>query len=101
MLHNLVQNARDAALEAHPDGGGSVRVSLEDTGADVRIRIEDDGPGIASDQIERIFDPYVSDKEGGTGLGLSISHRIVSEHGGRIEVDSRPGKTAFVVVLPR
>ncbi len=100
VLHNLVQNARDAALVANPNAGGRVRVRLERDRAEIQIRVEDNGLGIPAERIDEIFDPYVTDKVGGTGLGLSISSRIVSEHGGRIEVESRPGRTAFIVILP-
>ena len=100
VLHNLLQNARDAVASAHPDGGGTVTVSLEETEDAVYVRVEDDGPGIAADRAEAIFEPYHTDKHGGTGLGLAITQRIVTEHGGRIEVDSRPGRTVFTVVLP-
>ena len=58
-------------------------------------------PGIAADQTEAIFEPYYTRKESGTGLGLAITQRIVTEHGGRIDVESKPGRTVFTVVLPR
>jgi signal transduction histidine kinase len=100
VLYNLLQNASDAARAAHPNGGGTVRVSLEQGLDEVRIRVEDNGTGIPKDHIDLVFDPYFTDKEGGTGLGLAITSRIVTEHGGRIEVESRPGRTVFRVVLP-
>lgn len=99
-LHNLLQNACDAAAAAHPNGGGTVRVSLEQGLREVRIRIEDNGPGIPEDRIDLAFEPYFTDKPGGTGLGLAITSRIITEHGGRIDVESRPGRTVFTVVLP-
>ncbi len=101
VLHNLLQNARDAAREAHPDGGAAVRLSLEASSDTAIIRVEDNGLGIPADQTDAVFEPYYTRKEGGTGLGLAITQRIVTEHGGRIEVASRPGKTTFTVVLPR
>jgi signal transduction histidine kinase len=100
VLHNLLQNAQDAALEAHPDGGGAVRVSLEKGPRAVCIHVEDNGAGIAPDQEKAIFEPYYTRKERGTGLGLAITQRIVTEHGGRVEVKSRPGRTVFTVMLP-
>jgi two-component system nitrogen regulation sensor histidine kinase GlnL len=63
--------------------------------------VEDNGMGIAADQAEAIFEPYYTRKEGGTGLGLAITQRIVTEHGGRIDVESRAGRTVFTVVLPQ
>lgn len=100
VLHNLLQNASDAARAAHPNGGGAVRVSLEQGLDEVRVRVEDNGAGIPKDRIDLVFEPYFTDKEGGTGLGLAITSRIITEHGGRIDVDSRPGRTVFTVVLP-
>ena len=100
VLHNLLQNARDAAIEAHPDGGAAVMLSLEEQERTVAIRVQDNGRGIAADQAEAIFEPYHTRKDGGTGLGLAITQRIVTEHGGRIDVESQPGRTVFTVVLP-
>ena len=99
-LHNLLQNACDAARAAHPNGGGTVRVSLVQGLHEVCVRIEDNGAGIPEDRIDLAFEPYFTDKEGGTGLGLAITSRIITEHGGRIDVESRPGRTVFTVVLP-
>jgi nitrogen fixation/metabolism regulation signal transduction histidine kinase len=101
VLHNLLQNARDAAAEAHPAGGGEVRLSLQEKAGTLYIRVEDNGAGIPADQAEAIFEPYYTRKEGGTGLGLAITQRIVTEHGGRIDVESRAGRTVFTVVLPQ
>jgi signal transduction histidine kinase len=101
VLHNLLQNARDAAREAHPDGGGAVLLSVEKKAGTVYIRVEDNGPGIPTGQADAIFEPYYTRKEGGTGLGLAITQRIVTEHGGRIDVESRAGRTVFTVVLPQ
>ncbi len=101
VLHNLLQNARDAAREAHPAGGAAVGLSLEEKAGTVYMRVQDNGAGIPADQTEAIFEPYYTRKEGGTGLGLAITQRIVTEHGGRIDVESRPGRTVFTVVLPQ
>jgi signal transduction histidine kinase len=63
--------------------------------------VADSGPGIAPEVRPHLFEPYFTTKEAGTGLGLAISDRIVREHGGRIEVESEPGKgTTFSVCLP-
>ena len=101
VLHNLLQNAQHAAIEAHPDGGAAVRLSLEQSAGTLYIRVEDNGAGISAEQTEAVFEPYYTQKEGGTGLGLAITQRIVTEHGGRIDVESKPGRTVFTVVLPR
>ena len=100
VLHNLLQNACDAAADAHPTGGGLVTLSLAKEAGTLFIRVQDNGAGIPAEQVEAIFEPYYTQKRGGTGLGLAIAQRIVREHGGRIDVESRPGQTAFTVVLP-
>jgi len=99
VLHNLLQNARDAASAHHPTGGGAVTISAESSGGTIFLRVEDNGPGIPPAQVASVFDPYYTTKEGGTGLGLAITQRIVTEHGGRIDVESKPGRTVFTVVL--
>jgi two-component system, NtrC family, sensor kinase len=101
VLANLVMNA----IQAQPDGG-QVRVSIDDAdsnGDAVRVRVEDDGPGIPADARERIFEPFFTTKDPGegTGLGLTVSYGIVTDHGGRIEVESADGEgSAFIVCLP-
>jgi signal transduction histidine kinase len=96
---NLVANAIDAC----PDGGTvTVRTCVVADGG-VEIRVIDTGTGIAPDVREKIFDPFFTTKPQGqgTGLGLSISHGIVADHGGRIDVESEPGRGAcFIVRLP-
>ena len=65
----------------------------------VVIEVADDGPGIP-DSHAPIFDAFYSTKPKGTGLGLAIVHRIVTDHGGSVAVESRPGHTVFTLVLP-
>ncbi len=101
VLHNLLQNALDAANAQHPNGGALVSVGVEERAASVYLRIEDNGAGIAAAEADAIFEPYYTRKEGGTGLGLAITQRIVAEHGGRIDLESTPGRTVFTVVLPK
>ena len=96
VLLNLLQNAIEAL---GPKGGGSVAVRARREPRHVWMEIEDDGPGIPSGQPS-IFDAFYSTKPNGTGLGLAIVHRIVTDHGGNIDVDSRPGRTRFRVTLP-
>jgi CheY-like chemotaxis protein len=69
----------------------------------VIVEISDDGPGIPEDLQPKIFDPFFTTKEGGkgTGLGLTVAYAIVEEHGGRIDLDSRPDAGAsFRIELP-
>jgi len=92
VLLNLLNNAIEA-------GGRAVRLRGRRGPRQVFIDVEDDGPGLSAADAP-IFDAFYSTKEGGTGLGLAITHRIVTDHGGTIDVSSRPGKTSFNVVLP-
>ena len=96
-LLNLLGNAIEATDE------GEIRLeALADGEQDVEISISDTGMGIPLENIERIFDLYFTTKPEGTGLGLGLVHRIVTEHGGRLEVDSEPGRgTRFTLLLPR
>jgi two-component system nitrogen regulation sensor histidine kinase NtrY len=97
-LGNIVANA----LEACGDGG-RVTVAVEASGESdcVRIVVKDDGAGLAPDQLERIFEPYYTTREDGTGLGLAIVMKIVTDHGGNVEVESEPGRgSVFSIVLP-
>ncbi len=90
------------AIQAMPDGG-EMRVSGARKGDTVRIDVADEGVGIPAEHLEEIFDPFFTTKGvgEGTGLGLSVSHSIVEKHGGRIQVESEPGKgTTFSVYLP-
>jgi PAS domain S-box-containing protein len=96
VLLNLLNNAVEATGAA---GGGNVLLRGRRGPRQVFIDVEDDGPGLSSPDAP-IFDAFYSTKEGGTGLGLAISHRIVTDHGGSIDVTSRPGKTNFRIVLP-
>ena len=65
------------------------------------VRVRDNGPGIPPDRLERIFDPFYTEKASGTGLGLAISRKIVEAQGGTLEVESEVGHgTEFVLELP-
>ncbi len=64
------------------------------------VSVRDNGPGIAEDIRPNLFDPFVSSKPSGSGLGLALVAKIVNEHGGMVEVDSRPGRTEFRLHLP-
>lgn len=96
---NLFMNARDAM-----PAGGKLGVETSFDASHVRVRVTDTGSGIPPEVLSRIFDPFYTTKVPGkgTGLGLSISYGIVREHGGIIEVNSRPGEgTTFALVIPR
>ena len=75
-----------------PEGGGAVPLQIE---------IVDDGPGVPADLLPNLFEPFVSGRENGTGLGLALVAKIVSANDGLVAVESRPGRTAFRLSLPR
>jgi signal transduction histidine kinase len=95
---NLVDNAVDAM-----DGRGAIDIYADPAeGGGVQVRICNTGPGIDPEVVPHLFEPFFTTKAPGvgTGLGLHISHAVVARHGGRIEVDSKPGQTCFIVTLP-
>jgi signal transduction histidine kinase len=96
-FQNLVTNAREAS-----NGALLLRIHLAPIGEGcVAIRFEDNGPGIAPEEIPRLFQPFHTTKRRGTGLGLALVHRIVEAHGGEIRIEGRPGQGAvFTLVLP-
>src|SRR6185503_3659622 len=96
VILNLVKNGIDAVATTD---GGRVIVRTRRAPRHGIIEVEDEGPGIPGPDAP-IFDAFYSTKPHGTGLGLAIVHRVVTDHGGTIEVDSRPGKTVFRVSLP-
>lgn len=104
---NLIKNA----AEAFADKKGRIAIrTYYDNAANYHperpeklplcIEIEDDGEGITPEAISRIFQPYFTTKPGGQGLGLPIVSKIVDDHGGTIDVSSKPGKTVFRISLP-
>ena len=100
---NVVTNAIDAAADEERTGG-CVGVCARYLAAKklVEIEVRDNGPGISPDQMEKLFSPFLSTKKGrGTGLGLPVSQKILSEHGGRVLVQSSPGQGAcFTLEMP-
>lgn len=96
VLLNIVQNAIEALV---PSQTGNVVVRARRHPRQVVVEIEDDGPGLPSPDAP-VFDAFFSTKAAGTGLGLAITHRIITDHGGTVDVDSRPGRTCFRLTLP-
>ena len=98
VILNLLMNA----IQAMPAGGEiSLGGRFSKDAYWVELTIQDSGIGIPQGDLEKLFDPFFSTKEGGIGLGLSIAHRIIDQHHGKIEVESTPGKgTRFTISLP-
>src|ERR1039458_2463399 len=95
---NLFLNARDAMT-----AGGTLEVRTWSEGLGVKAEVADSGPGIAPENLHRIYDPFFTTKAArkGTGLGLSVTYGIIQEHGGSIEVANRPsGGARFRLELP-
>jgi len=95
---NMVNNAVDAIKPP-----GKIIISTHNAGKNIIIRVSDTGSGMTEEQISKIFLPFYTTKEvgKGTGLGLSVSYGIIKNLGGKIDVDSKPGKgSTFSVILP-
>lgn len=97
---NLVSNAIDAAATV---AEGQVRLAVEDGEDFFALAVSDNGPGLDEEAQRKVFQGFYSSKgAAGTGLGLMVCQKIAQEHGGRVELDNRPGQGAtFRLVLPR
>jgi len=98
---NIILNALDAMGE-----GGKLAIQISATDLDgkeaVSVKIADTGGGIPLEQLNSIFTPFFTTKESGTGLGLPIANRIITNHGGKIQITNNPGLgVEFRVVLPK
>lgn len=103
ILSNLVGNA----LKYTPEGG-RVRVALRDGPVDVELDVEDDGPGIAAEDLPRVFERFFQAvghdrrREGGVGIGLALAKELADLHGGELSVRSESGRgTTFSLTLPK
>jgi two-component system sensor histidine kinase KdpD len=101
VLANLLENAVKYSPDSEP-----VRVQVQAVGSEVRIRVVDHGPGVAPEELERIFEPFHrgargAGEAGGAGLGLAIARGFAEANGGRVWAESRAGQGAtFVLALP-
>jgi two-component system sensor histidine kinase TctE len=98
MVRNLVDNAINYSGR---QGVVTVRVFFDPYSGVQILQVEDNGPGIAPEVMERLFEPYVTNKRGGTGLGLAVAHRIVTEHAGTLTAETGAWGTRFTLDLPR
>ncbi len=95
-LLNLIRNAVDAM-----PAGGNLTVSAKRNGADALVSIRDSGRGMTEEEARNLFVPFFTTKSDGTGLGLAYAQQVISEHGGRIDCATVPGKgSTFSVQLP-
>jgi two-component system, sporulation sensor kinase E len=96
VLVNLIRNAMQAM-----NRGGEIRIETGSGSEAVWVSISDTGRGIPEEKLNRIFQPFFTTKKKGSGLGLMIVQRIIRDHGGKIDLESKPGKgTTFRVWLP-
>jgi signal transduction histidine kinase len=97
VLLNLMLNAIHAV---GPGGAIAVRASLDGEGK-LNLSVSDDGKGVEPADLDRIFEPYFTNRDGGTGLGLALVRRILDEHGGRIAARNNPeGGLTMELTLP-
>ena len=98
-LEQVLLNLALNAIAAMPDGG-TLRFNISDQDGKLRIDISDTGHGIPQEIHAQIFDPYFTTRSDGTGMGLALCDKIVRQHDGTIEFESRPGWTTFTILLP-
>jgi signal transduction histidine kinase len=99
-LRQIALNLLANAASFSPDGG-EVLVSITQEGRSLRIGIQDQGSGVQEELREKLFDPFVSGREGGTGLGLALSRSLAQAHGGDLTLESSSSEgSEFRLTLP-
>jgi PAS domain S-box-containing protein len=101
-LHQVLMNLLTNAREAMPEGGQArIETAPAERSGWIRLLVADTGSGIPAEEVSKIFDPFFTTKRTGTGLGLSVTYGIIQEHGGTVDVQSRPGAgTTFILSFP-
>jgi two-component system, NtrC family, sensor histidine kinase PilS len=100
-IRQIIYNVAKNAVRAMPEGG-TLTVEGREDGAWYSIKFRDTGRGMSVEELARVFTPFSTAFDGGTGLGMAIVRRIVEDHGGAIDVESRPGEgTTVTILLPR
>jgi two-component system nitrogen regulation sensor histidine kinase GlnL len=108
---NLVKNAAEALehvsspeIRFHTSFRPGIRIAVQGVAERIslplEIIVEDNGPGISPDLVPILFDAFVTTKSNGSGLGLALVAKIIGDHGGVVDMESRPGRTRFRVLLP-
>jgi signal transduction histidine kinase len=101
VLVNLVMNAAHALAHTAASASGQITIQVNELDNHGEIIVLDNGPGIAPDQLERVFDPYVTSRSGASGLGLSVVRHLVVQATGTVRAENRPaGGTRVSVLLP-
>jgi two-component system nitrogen regulation sensor histidine kinase NtrY len=101
LLHRAISNLVLNAMDAMPQGG-TLALRTRQEVERVSVAVSDTGLGLTPEECERLFTPYYTSKQHGTGLGLAIVQSVVSDHGGTVSVQSKPGQgTTFRIELPR
>gem|GEM_PF-249454 len=103
-LHQVIVNLLVNAFDAMREKGDAIHISTSEKSFYVEIRVEDNGPGMDSQVMDKIFEPFYTTKDvgQGTGLGLSVSHGIINSMNGKLSVESESGEGAtFVIQIPK
>jgi two-component system nitrogen regulation sensor histidine kinase GlnL len=99
-----LENTKDAEIVFRTAYRPGIRLSMPGSRSRVSLPLEfsvvDNGPGVPDDMLPYLFDPFVTSKTNGTGLGLALVAKIIGDHGGVIECESQPRRTAFRILMP-